>query len=89
MSVEKYILSIYWSDHRHEIFSEPHGLFNTLDEAENFIEERIDEIKTEFIELYDEDYVNEYIHCDYTIKSIFIKVKISINSDDETSSDED
>jgi len=77
MSIEKYILCIYWMDHHQEIFCEPHALFDTLDEAEEFIEERIEEIKNEYIEEYDEDYVEEYIHCDYTIKSISLTIDIS------------
>ena len=72
MSIKKYILSIHWTDHHQELFSNPYGTFDTFDEAKIFAKNKIEEIKNEFIEEYDEDYVEEYIHCDYTIKSIFI-----------------
>lgn len=72
MSIEKYILSICWIDNRQEIHSKPFGIFNTMAETIQFAEDKIDEIKDEYIQEYDEDYINEHLFFNFTIESIFI-----------------
>lgn len=69
---EKYLLSVCFINNRQEIFSEPFGPFNSFLEAENFADDKIDELKDEFTEEFDEDYVDERFEFDFTIKKVLV-----------------
>lgn len=71
---EKYLLSIYFKDFEHNVFSEPFGLFDTFSEAQHFADEKMDGLKLEIaqeVNLTCEE-VEELYEFDFTIKKIFI-----------------
>lgn len=67
---QKFIVSICWMDSHMEMLCEPFGFFKTEEEAEEFIENKIDEIKEDYIRDYDEEYVEEYLVFSYSVKEI-------------------
>lgn len=69
---EKYLLSVCFTDHRQEIFSEPFGPFDTFLEAECFADKKIDELRFDFIKEFGHDGVDEYFEFDFTIKRVFL-----------------
>ena len=71
---EKYLLSVCFINHRQEIFSEPFGLFNSFVEAESFADNKIDELRSEFIKEFGCDYdIDEHYEFDFTIKKVLVK----------------
>ena len=71
---EKYLLSIYFKDYEHNVFSEPFGLFDTFSEAHYFADEKMDEMKLEIsqeVNLTWEE-VEELYEFDFTIKKILV-----------------
>lgn len=74
MSCKKYLLSICYVNHHNDIFSEPFGLFDSFLDAEWFAHNKIDELRTEYIDEYNEMLVNEAFEFDFTIKEVFVKI---------------
>lgn len=72
-SSKKYLLSICYVDNHNDIFSEPFGYFDTFIEAECFAYEKIDELRREYIDDYDELTVDEEFEFDFTIKEVYLK----------------
>ena len=71
---EKYLLSIYFKDFEHDVFSEPFGVFDTFSEAQDFADKKMDEMKLEIaqeVNLTLEE-VEELYEFDFTIKKILI-----------------
>lgn len=71
---EKYLLSIYFKDFKHNVFSEPFGIFDSFSEAQHFADEKMDEMKLEIsqeVNLTWEE-VEELYEFDFTIKKILI-----------------
>jgi hypothetical protein len=71
---EKYLLSIYFKDFKHNVFSEPFGIFDSFSEAQHFADEKMDQMKfdiTQEVNLTWEE-VEELYEFDFTIKKILI-----------------
>ena len=71
---EKYLLSIYFKDFKHNVFSEPFGIFDSLSEAQHFADEKMDQMKfdiTQEVNLTWEE-VEELYEFDFNIKKILI-----------------
>lgn len=71
---EKYLLSIYFKDFKHNVFSEPFGIFDSFSEAQHFADEKMDQMKfdlTQEVSLTWEE-VEELYEFDFTIKKILI-----------------
>lgn len=71
---EKYLLSIYFKDFKHNVFSEPFGIFDSFSEAQHFADEKMDQMKfdlTQEVSLTWEE-VEELYEFDFTIKKISV-----------------
>ena len=67
-----YLVSICFLTNHHEIVTEPFGPFNGYEDAEEFANKKIDEIKNNFKIEYDCEYedIEELFEFDFTIKEI-------------------
>lgn len=67
-----FVLSIAWIDPNMSISSLPFGNFKSYEEAELFAISKIDEIKKDYIEAYDdEEYINDMLQFSFKIKKLF------------------
>lgn len=68
---EKYLLSVCFKNHNDEIFSEPYGFFNSFEDAEQFADDKISELRHNFsIEFNNVHDIDEYFDFDFCIKKI-------------------
>ena len=81
-----YLVSVCFINSHMELFSEPYGLFETFDDAEQFAYNKINELKNQLKELEIDDEEIELCDFDFTIKNILLdnnnkKIKIDTTSE--------
>ena len=82
-----YLVSVCFINTHYELFSEPYGLFENLEEAEQFALNKINQLKTQLKVLKIDDEEIEECTFDFTIKNILLDYnkneRININSTPE------